>query len=68
MDARNMLEKTRRHAKPNGQHTLEELFAGILLEECFVDNGAGQIVDHEMENRLNLLLCVASVVRDSLVL
>lgn len=42
--------------------TLEELFAGILLEEGLVDNWAGEVVDHQLQDRLDLLLGVAGVV------
>jgi hypothetical protein len=47
-------------AKDNG--CLEELFAGILLEEGLVDNWAGEVVDHQLQNGLDLLLGVAGVV------
>jgi hypothetical protein len=43
--------------------TLQELFASVLLEERFVDNWAGEIVNHELEDRLDLVLCVAGIVR-----
>jgi hypothetical protein len=42
--------------------TFEELLASILLEERFVDDGARQVVDHELKNGLDLFLGVASVV------
>ena len=42
--------------------TLEELFAGILLKEGLVDNWAGEVVDHQLQNGLDLLLGVAGVV------
>lgn len=42
-------------------HTLQELLASILAEEGIVLDGSVEIVDHELEDRLNLLFCVASV-------
>jgi hypothetical protein len=48
--------------------TLQELLAGILLEEGLVHNGAGEVVDHQLQNRLDLLLGVAGVVCKSVVL
>ena len=44
-------------------HTFEELLAGILLEECFVGHGFMEVVNHELEDRLNLLFRVASIMR-----
>lgn len=48
--------------------TLEKLLAGILLKEGLVDNGTGEVVDHELKNRLDLLLGVAGVVCQGVVL
>lgn len=42
--------------------TLQKFLAGILLEECFVCNGAGEIVDHEVEDRHKLFFGIAGVV------
>ena len=50
------------------KHTFEEFLASILLEECFVDGGARQVVNHEVDNRLNLILCVACIIRNSRIL
>lgn len=50
------------------KRTFEELLASILLEECFVDGRARQIVNHEVDNRLNLILRVACIIRNSRVL
>lgn len=44
------------------QPTLKELFTGILLEEGFVRNRTGQVVDHEAKNRLDFILAVTSIV------
>lgn len=30
--------------------TLEEFFACVLLEKCFMSDGADQVVDHKPEN------------------
>jgi len=48
--------------------TLEELLASILLEECFMHHRAGQVVNHELEHRVDLLLGVSGIVGKSLVL
>lgn len=45
--------------EPPAWLTFEELFAGILLEECLVDDGLMQIIKHKLKDRLNLLLAVA---------
>lgn len=50
------------------KHTLQELLAGILLEEGFVNNGASEVVNHELNNRLNLLFRITGIVGKSLVL
>jgi hypothetical protein len=42
--------------------TLQKLLAGILLEESLVDNRAGKIVDHQLQNRLDLFLAISRVV------
>jgi hypothetical protein len=42
--------------------TLEELLASVLLEEGFVDQRPGKVVDHEGDNRLKLILGVAGIV------
>ena len=34
--------------------TLEELLACILVEECFVDNWSSEVVNHELEDGLDL--------------
>lgn len=48
--------------------TLEELLAGIFLEEGFVGDGTGKVVNHKLEDGLNLLLVVTGIVRQSRVL
>lgn len=50
------------------QHTFEELLAGILLEESLMSDGAAKVVNHEQEDRLNLLFRVSSVMSDSSIL
>lgn len=48
--------------------TFHELLACVLLEEGIVDNGAVEVVEHEEEDGLDLLLGVARVVRESSIL
>jgi hypothetical protein len=48
--------------------TLEELFAGVFLEEGFVVNRAQQVVEHEVVHRLDLLLRVSRIEGESLIL
>lgn len=44
-------------------YTFKELFAGILLEECFMlHDWLVEIVNHELEDRLDLLFGIASIV------
>ncbi len=42
--------------------TLQELLAGILAEEGLVDDGAVKVVDHELEDWLDLVLGIARIV------
>lgn len=42
--------------------TFEKLLTGILLEECFMNNRPGEVVNHKLEERLNFLLSIARVV------
>lgn len=50
-------------------HTFEEFLAGILLEECFMlHNRLVEIINHELEDRLDLLFRVASIVRQGSIL
>lgn len=42
--------------------TLQELLASVLLVEGLVDDRPGKVVDHELEDGLDLLLGVASIV------
>jgi len=42
--------------------TLEELLAGVLLEEGFVNNGAREVINHQLQDRLDLFLSVTSIV------
>jgi len=48
--------------------TLHEFLAGIFAEECIVDDRSGEVVHHELEDRLNVLLCVAGIMCQSGVL
>lgn len=47
------------------ENTFEELLASILLEECFVNGRSRQVINHKVDNRLNLLLCVTCIIRNS---
>ena len=42
--------------------TLQELLAGIFAEESVVNDGTVKVVDHELEDRLDVVLGVAGVV------
>jgi hypothetical protein len=48
--------------------TFQKLLARVLLEERVVLHWAVQVIDHEKEDRFNLLFCVAGVVSESGVL
>jgi hypothetical protein len=48
--------------------TLEELLACVLLEESFMCNWAGKVIDHQFKYWLNSLFSVASIVCQSWVL
>lgn len=50
------------------QHTLQELLAGILLEECIMDHGAREVVNHKQRDGLDLILGVAGVVHKPCIL
>ena len=44
-------------------HTFEKFLAGILLEECFMlHDRLVQVINHELEDRLDLPFRVASIV------
>jgi len=47
------------------QHTLHELLAGVLLEESFVGDRTVEVVNHQAEDRVDLLLSVSCVVGQS---
>lgn len=53
---------------PCEERSLQKFLASIFLKECFVDDRSRQVVDHEVENRLDLHLGVTSVERESRVL
>jgi hypothetical protein len=42
--------------------TLQELLASIFLEEGFVRDGTVEVVNHQLEHRVNLLLGIPGVV------
>jgi hypothetical protein len=42
-------------------HTLEEFLASVLAEEGVMLDGTVEVVDHELEDGLNLLFGVAGV-------
>ena len=50
------------------QHTLQKLLASILLEEGLVNDRTCQVVNHELDDRLNLLLIVSGIVSKSCIL
>jgi len=50
------------------RRTLSEFLAGIFLEEGLVRHGAGKVVNHELGNRVDLLLGVTRVPGDGLIL
>lgn len=41
--------------------TFQEFLAGVFFEECFMSNGTAEVVDHELEDRFDLILTVSSV-------
>lgn len=51
-----------------GLPTLEEFLASILLEESFVGDGAGEVVNHQLEYWLDRLFGIASIVSQGWVL
>jgi hypothetical protein len=51
-----------------GQLTFEELLACVFLEEGFMCDRACQVVNHELEDGLNLFLVVTSIVSQCRVL
>jgi hypothetical protein len=48
---------------PGKDGGLEELFACIFLEERFVTYRTVKVIDHQSENRIDLFLGIASIVR-----
>lgn len=48
--------------------TLEEFLASILLEESFVDDGTGEVVNHQLEYWLDRLFGITSIVSQGWVL
>lgn len=42
--------------------TFQKLLAGILLKEGLVYNRSREVVNHQLQNRLDLLLAIAGVV------
>lgn len=45
------------------KHTLQKLLASILLEEGLMHDRASKVVDHEVDDRLNLIFSVTGIVR-----
>lgn len=60
----NVRKASERERAKEGKHTLQEFLAGILLEEGLVGDRAVEVVNHEAEDRINLLLGVSGVVRE----
>lgn len=54
--------KSDQNWKVESTHTLEELFAGVLLKESLVNDGTREVVNHEVDNGLNLILGVTGIV------
>lgn len=50
------------------RHTLEELLAGIFLEKCLVAHRTVEVVNHQPENRGDVLLGVTRIVSESSIL
>lgn len=50
------------------QPTLEKLLTGVFLKKRLVDHRPSQVVHHQEEDRLNLLLSIAGVVSKNIVL
>lgn len=48
--------------------TLQELLAGILLEESFVGDGTVEVINHQLEDRFNLFLSVSRIVSECSIL
>lgn len=51
-----------------GKRTLHELLTSVLLEKGLVDDRTGEVIDHKVDNRLNLVLSITGVVGNSGVL
>lgn len=47
------------------QLTLQELLAGVFLEEGFVGDRAVKIINHQLEDGIDLLFGVSRVVSES---
>ena len=45
------------------KHTFQELLASVLLEKCFVDNRLSKVINHKLEDRLDLFFAIARVMR-----
>ncbi len=48
--------------------TLHEFLARILLEEGLMNDRTGQIINHELEDRFNLLFGIASIISKRIIL
>jgi hypothetical protein len=43
-------------------HTLQKFFTGILLKKGLMNDRSSQVIDHELEDGLNFLFSVSSIV------
>lgn len=50
------------------EHTFEKLLPFIFLEEGVVDGGASEVVNHQLNYRLDLIFRIASVKGNDIVL
>lgn len=48
--------------------TLEKLLARVFLKESFVNDWTRQVIDHQLQDRLDLLLAVSGVMCEGRVL
>lgn len=48
--------------------TFEELFAGVFLEDGFVNNGSAKIVNHQADDGQDFFFRVPSITRQKLIL
>ena len=48
--------------------TFQEFLACILLEEGFMDDRPAKVINHKLKYGLDLLFCIASVMREGEIL